>query len=252
MPTGNEPSPLIRAFITEDDPLNCELLKDLLTDHFPEVRLTGTSGTLKGTRDFLAAHGIDLLFLDIELPDGTGFDLLSSMKEVGFEVIVTTAHSRYALDAIHYSALDYLLKPVQKNELGDALARFTHRFALSHRQPGTQQAHVPPIQKIPLPTSEGFIFVNTEDIVNLEADRAYSLFYLRDGRKILVSKPMSDFEDRLTRRNFYRVHHSHIINLLQVNKYVRGEGGHVVMANDKIIPVSRSRKESFLELIAGL
>jgi two-component system, LytTR family, response regulator len=246
---STDPQP--EVFITEDDPLSSNYLKDLLEDHFPQIRVAGLANSLKDARKFIKFHKVDLLFLDIELPDGKGFDLLSSMEEVNFEVIITTSHSQYALDAIRHSALDYLLKPVKLADLDHALKKFIKKATHTRPEKSIQNTGLPFIQKIPLPTSEGFVFVNTEDIVHLEADRSYSVFSLRDGKKIMVSKPMSDFEERLLRNNFYRVHNSHIINLLQVVKYVRGEGGHLVMSNDAVVPVSRSRKDDFLKIIGN-
>lgn len=242
----------IVALIVEDDPLSGLMLEDLIADHFPYIRIAGIAQSLSEARAILKNHSIDLLFLDIELPDGKGFDLLSVMPEVHFEVIVTTAHSIYALEAIRHSALDFLIKPVKQGDLENALARFTKKCA-SRRTSGQDEAHaVPCCRKLPLPTMEGYAFVNFEDIVRAEADRSYSIFSLINQAKVMVSKPLSEFEERLVSRNFIRVHKSHIINLDQVSSYVRGEGGYVVMADNVTIPVSRSRKEDFLKAIGSL
>jgi two-component system LytT family response regulator len=240
------------ALIIEDDPLNGSMLQDLLTDHFPDIRVAGIATSLHEARTLLKCLTIDLLFLDIELPDGKGFDLLSAMPEVHFEVIVTTSHSNYALDAIRHSALDFLIKPVTREDLGNALSRFIKK--LEAWKPSKEgNAHPDPeCRKLPLPTLEGFVFVNFEEIVNAEADRSYSVFSLINHAKIMVSKPLGDFEERLLNRNFIRVHNSHIINLGQVSQYVRGEGGHVIMANGLTVPVSRSRKDDFLKAIGSV
>jgi two-component system, LytTR family, response regulator len=239
------------ALIIEDDIVTGAVLKDLLTDHFPDIRVAGIATSLHEGRTLLKCLAIDLLFLDIELPDGKGFDLLSTMPEVQFEVIVTTSHSGYLLDAIRHSALDYLVKPVNRTDLGNALARFMKKSGSPKPSMQEDTHHPPQCRKLPLPTSEGFVFVNFEDIVHAEADRSYSLFSIIDRPKIMVSKPLGDFEERLLNRNFIRVHKSHIINLGHVSKYVRGEGGHVIMANGTAVPVSHSRKDEFLKVIGS-
>jgi two-component system, LytTR family, response regulator len=239
----------ILALIIEDDSLNSALLKDLLADHFPGIRVGGVAASIQDARPLLRCLDVDLLFLDMELPDGKGFDLLASLPEVNFQVIVTTSYSTYALDAIRHSALDYLIKPVTLEDLSKALGR------LAGKQTGLPAAG-PRLSndgsrfyRLPLPTSEGIVFIDTEDIVHAVAEGSYTVFYLTNGRNIMVSKPLGDFEERLARRNFFRIHNSHIINLGQVSKYIRGEGGYVVMTGNASVPVSRSRKEEFLRLV---
>jgi two-component system LytT family response regulator len=242
-------STLVNAFITEDDPFFSAMLKDLLSENFPFVRICGESDSISGTRSFLQANKIDLLFLDVELSDGIGFDLISSMDSLGFEVIITTSHSGYMLDAIRHSALDYLLKPLALTDMKATMAKFSRKFFARIPEKAIEPMLKPVFQKIPLHTSDGFVFVNIDDIVQAEADRVYAVFSVKDGTKILVSKPLGDFEDRLLKNDFFRVHNSHIINLNEIKKYVRGDGGHVVMSNDAIVPVARSRKEDFLKVI---
>jgi two-component system, LytTR family, response regulator len=240
------------ALIIEDDPLNSSMLQDLLADHFPDIRVAGIAATLREARTLLKCLTIDLLFLDIELPDGNGFDLLTAMSEINFEVIVTTSHSNYALDAIRHSALDFLIKPVTFTDLGNAISRFIKKSE-SRKPLKLEDAHPnPQCRKLPLPTLEGFVFVDFDDIVHAEADRSYSVFSLINKAQIMVSKPLGDFEERLLNHNFIRVHNSHIINLGQVSQYVRGEGGHVIMTDGMTVPVSRSRKDDFLKVIGSL
>ena len=239
----------ILALIVEDDSLSAAMLQDLLVDHFPDIRVAGIAASLHDARTLLKCLNIDLLFLDIELPDGKGFDLLSAMPEVHFEVIVTTSHNSYALEAIRHSALDYVLKPVSVEGLSKAMERFTRKFPQSHTGSMQVSGSKSLFHRLPLPASEGIVFINTDEIVHAEAEGSYTVFYMPDGRKIMVSKPLCDFEERLVRRNFFRVHNSHIINLGQVAKYIRGEGGHVIMTNNASVPVSRSRKEEFLRLV---
>lgn len=240
------------ALIVEDENLSSSLLTFLLADHFPDIRIAGIATSLHEARAWLESHTIDLLFLDIELPDGNGFDLLSDMPEVHFEVIVTTSHSNYMLDAIRHSALDFIIKPVTPDDLGNALDRFKKKCE-SHKSYVHIESHLSPqCRKLPLPTLEGYVFVNFEDIVHAEAGGAYSVFSLINRTEIIVSKPLGNFEERLLNHDFIRVHKSHIINLGQVLKYIRGEGGHVVMTTDVTVPVSRQRKDEFLKAIGSL
>jgi two-component system LytT family response regulator len=239
----------VNVLIVEDDPFFSTVLKDLFARHFPYIHVCGVAESILQARLFLRDNKVDLLFLDIELPDGKGFDLLSSMEEVPFEVIVTTSHSNYAIEAIRHSALDFLLKPVEQPEMEVAMGKFMKKFHPS--KPGKQElpAGLPAFRKLPLPTADGFAFVEIDEVIHAEADRAYAVFSMKDGKKIMVSKPLGEFEARLTKHTFFRVHKSHIINLHEVLKYVRGEGGHVVMSNDAIVPVSRIRKDDFLKTI---
>ncbi len=241
---------IVNALIVEDDHFFSEVLTDMLTLHFPNIHAAYVAGSILEARGFLLKNRIDLLFLDIELPDGKGFELLSSMEEVDFEVIVTTSHSSYAIDAVRHSALDYLLKPVALLEMEAAIAKFMKKFRPGKQNIQDIQAGQPAFKKIPLPTSDGFVFVNIDEIISAEADRAYTVFALKNGNKIMVSKPLGDFEGRLMKHNFFRVHKSHIINLHEVTRYVRGEGGYVVLSNDDTVPVSRIRKDDFLKIIA--
>ena len=240
----------ISAFITEDDPLFSAMLHDLLVDNFPFVHINGSASSIAEAKGFLDHNSIDLMFLDIELPDGKGFDLLTSITEVNFEVIITTSQSIYAMDAIRHSALDYLMKPISLAELDRTLSKFRKKFLAAKAAKNVNSvSSKTTFHKLPLPTSEGFVFVDMNEIICLEADRAYAVFSLKDNKKLMVSKPLGDFEERLYKHAFFRVHNSHIINLHEVKKYVRGEGGHVVMSNDAVVPVSRSRKDDFLNVI---
>ena len=240
---------IVNALIVEDDPFFRELLTDMLSLYFPHIHAVHVAGSIQQARGFLLKNRIDLLFLDIELPDGKGFELLSSMEEVDFEVIITTSHSSYAIDAVRHSALDYLMKPVALPELETAIAKFMKKFRQEKPNHQDLMAGRPAFKKIPLPTSDGFVFVNIDDIIAAEADRAYAIFALKNGNKIMVSKPLGDFEERLLKHTFFRVHKSHIINLHEIVNYVRGEGGHVVMTNQSVVPVSRTRKDEFLKII---
>jgi two-component system LytT family response regulator len=238
----------VNVLIVEDDPFFSSMLTDLFAAHFPHILVHHIANSIAEARQFLLKQPVDLVFLDIELPDGKGFDLLISMDEIDFEVIVTTSHSAYMLDAIRHSALDYLIKPVGLPEMEVAMAKFMKRFQSERTDIQSQPAAKPDLRKIPLPTLDGFVFVNLDEIIFAEADRSYSLFSLKSGKKIMVSKTLGDFEERLVKHNFFRIHKSYIINLHEIINYVRGEGGHLVMTNKAVVPVSRTRKIEFLKI----
>ena len=241
----------VKVLIVEDDPFFCTVLKDLFTLHFPFIHVCYIAESIQLARRFLRENKVDLVFLDIELPDGKGFDLLASLGEMHFEVIITTSHSSYAIDAIRHSALDYLLKPIDYPEMEAAMVKFMKKFQAASPDERKMQEEKPLFKKLPLPTSDGFVFVNIDEIIHAEADRSYAVFSMKGGSKIMVSKPLGEFETRLLKHNFFRVHKSHIVNLHEVTKYVRGEGGYVVLSNNETVPVSRIRKDDFLKIIAG-
>ena len=150
----------VKVLIVEDDPFFCTVLKDLFTLHFPFIHVCCIAESIQQARRFLQENQVDLVFLDIELPDGKGFDLLASMEEVNFEVIITTSHTSYAIDAIHHSALDYLLKPIAYPEMEAGIAKFMKKFQAGESDARKMSIEIPVFKKLPLPTSDGFVFVN--------------------------------------------------------------------------------------------
>lgn len=201
-------------------------------------------------------HQPDLVFLDIEMPGMNGFEMLEQCEVKDFEVIFTTAYNEYAIQAIRHSALDYLLKPVNKNELISAVERAVKvkpvkpdvrvnelLQLLSMRKEGG---------KIALPTLEGLMMINPDEIVYCESESAYTKFFMKDKRCITISKVLKDAETLLTGKGFYRVHHSFLINLQHVSKYIRGNGGEIIMIDGKNIPVSRAKRKEFLDKLEKL
>lgn len=218
------------------------------------VDVLGTVSNAREAKKFIETNTIDLLFLDIEMPNGSGFDLLESLGDnINFKIIFITAYHEYALKAFKFSAVDYLLKPINIEDLQAAV----HKV-----QPGTDFESKEKIstlienisrkgeamEKIAIPSMEGLQFVNLEEIVYCESQDNYTQFFLTDGRRIMVSKTIKHFEELLDPDSFFRVHRSNIINLKYIDKYVKGEGGYVVMKQGERIPVSRRRKEAFLQL----
>lgn len=244
---------MLEALIIEDEQNNADRLIRLLEACCPEISVRSTCSTVAEGLAALREAQPDLLFLDIELPDGTGFDILGGIEDIGFDVIFTTAYDRYAIKAIKFSATDYLMKPVDREELRAAVDR-----VIANRQAGRPRANITflkenvrntDLDKIALPTSDGYRIVLLDDIIRCQSDANYTLFYLSDGKKLLVSRTLKEFDELLSRQQFCRVHHSHLINVRHAVQYRKGEGGTVVMSDGSEIEVSRRKKEQFLKML---
>lgn len=198
----------------------------------------------------------DIVFLDIQMPDGTGFDLLNQLGEKNFELIFITAFQEYAIMAIKFSALDYILKPIDAEELKTALQNAldtidfkkeeTQYEALTHNLNTHQK------RKLVLKTQESVHVVDLNEIIRCEADKNYTFFYLNSGKKILVSRTLKDFELLLANHGFFRVQQSHLINLEYIDRYDKSEGGSVIMKDGAAVPLSTAKKEQFFQLLENL
>lgn len=196
----------------------------------------------------------EIVFLDIQMQRETGFDLLTRIKDINFEVIFTTAHSEYAIKAFKFSAIDYLLKPIDIQELKHAIEKVNKKL---HDNISLRLEHL--VQnlrstssenyKLALPTAEGLLFVKVSNIIYCEASSNYTEIVTEDGKKHVVSRTLKEYDEMLTDHNFFRIHNSYLINLNAIKKYVRGEGGYVVMNNDRSLDVSKRKKDSFLTRI---
>ena len=201
----------------------------------------------------VGAHAPDVVFLDIQLQRETGFDLLTRLKEINFEVIFTTAYSEYAIKAFKFSAIDYLLKPIDIEELKKAVSKVEKRVSNSMASRLTQLVQnlkqgSAENYKIALPTMEGLVFVNIKDILYCEASSNYTQIFTTE-EKYLVSKTLKEYDELLSDHNFFRIHNSYLININSIKKYVKGEGGYVVLNNNTALDVSKRKKEAFLNKI---
>ncbi len=242
----------IIAVIIDDEVDAVEFITTVINEYCPEIEVAGKAHNIRDGVQVINDIRPDLLFLDIEMPNGTGFDLLKHYPEKEFDVIFITAFNHYAIKAIKYSAFDYILKPVNINEFIDSVSRVVNKHS-SGKQYGkvSYEALLENLRtihptKLVIPVSDGREYLDTNTIIRIEADRSYSWFFLNDKRKILVSKNLKEFEDLLNDRNFFRPHNSHLINLDFVRKFVRQDGGYIVMCDGSQIPVSRNRKDLFL------
>ncbi len=246
---------MIRAIII-DDQQNCiDDLSLLLKTHCPEVSIMATAQSGNEGVSILKKLQPQLVFLDVEMQDMTGFDMLQQLSETNFHVVFTTAFDKYAIQAIRSNALDYLLKPVRKNELVEAVSRAANApVALTHQQlkglqETTQNIQVPQ-NKIALTTTEGLEYVKLEEIIYCLAEGSYTTVFLTDKTQLLVSKSIGKLDEVIDGNGFYRTHNSSLINLSHVKKFVRTDGGYVVMSNGDTVTIARNRKDEFLELFS--
>ena len=243
---------MITATIVDDEPYSCEALVTLLERHCPEVKVLDICYSAAGALQSISEQKPQILFLDIEMPHMNGFELLEKLHEIDFELIFTTSYDQYAIKAIRFSALDYLLKPVDWEELKKAVQKAIN--SMNHPLPQQievllQKLNHPTIavNKIAIPTMEGLQMVLVETIINCESDRNYTILFLKNKQKIIASRSLKEIEEMLEDYSFARVHHSHLINLNEVEKYIKGEGGYLLMSDGTTVDVSRSRKEILLK-----
>jgi two-component system, LytTR family, response regulator len=247
----------IKAVIVDDEQHCVDALKTMLQKKFPDVTVLGGASSVQEAKVLIDELRPDLVFLDVEMPYQNGFELLKLFDKVHFDVIFTTAYEQYALKAIKFNALDYLLKPFGISDLQDALQKYSARKAVKNEQPGV----VAPLEmflqnmktmqhsnkKIALPTLNGLVFMPVQSIVRCESTGNYTKIFFTDRKQLLVSKPLKEFEELLTDIDFFRVHNSHLINLQQMESYIQGEGGFALMSDGTQVEVSRRRKADFLK-----
>ena len=246
---------MITAIIIDDEPRSIATLKNLIRDYCPSVQVIDTGQSVEEGVRILNEQQPDILFLDIAMPDGSGFDLLEKLEEKTFEVIFTTAFDQYAIKAFDFSAMNYLLKPINPEELQKVIEQYqsisskkTNPARFEILENGLKKG----FNKIALPCMEGIEFVELKDIIYCEADSNYCTFFLINGSKTIVSRPLNNYEKLLSESFFYRIHHKYLVNLKQVKKYLKGSGGQVVLQNDLVLDVSVRKKEGFLKKMAGL
>lgn len=239
---------MLNAIIVDDKITNTETLDILLQKYCPAVQVIAAATDIEEAYQLILQHRPDLVFLDIELNNATGFDLLRKFKEVSFETIFTTAYSEYAIQAFREQAVDYLLKPIHIPFLQEAVIKAEKQIGLK-RNKVSAATPKPATNKISLPSQDGYQFIDIREIIRCEASGSYSVFYLTGNRKIVVSMRLKLCESKLPAHSFFRVHNSHIVNIQYVIKYQRGKTGAVILSDGTEIEVASSRKEAFLEVM---
>jgi two-component system, LytTR family, response regulator len=244
---------MIKAILVDDEKHCRETLSIQLEKYCSEVQLLAQCSSAVQGLEAIAQYQPDVVFLDVEMPKMNGFEMLQQFSHIPFEVIFTTGYDAYAIKAIRFSAIDYLLKPIDKDELRKAVGKVSQKTGHSLNQQldillgklGTKQV---PLQKIALPTLDGFELVPIENILHCEADSNYTHVVLKHAKKVLVSRTLKEIEELLGGHAFLRVHHSYLVNLNEIVRYIRGEGGYVIMSDNTSITVSRSRKDALLKV----
>ncbi len=244
---------MIRTVIIEDEKKSLEMLAAIIKKNCPELDVIGMASGVGEGVELINAKKPDLVFLDISMPDGSGFDLLERVAGQKFELIFATASDQHAIRAIKYSACDYLLKPIDIDELKAAVDKVVKKknaipnmenlqFLIQHLKRSDEN-----FQKITLPTGNAYEIVNVKDIIRCEADGSYTMFFLADKRKLMVSVGLKHYEELLPENEFIRVHHHHLINMNHVVRFLKEDGGYAVMSDGTKIEISRRKKEAFME-----
>lgn len=248
----------LKVVIVEDEKHSRETLKKLLEEFCEDVKIIATASSVKEAVKVLSVFSPDIVFLDIELQPGVGFDVLNQIKEPNFEIIFTTAFEKYAIKAIKFSSLDYLLKPIDLDELQQAIEKARNRMDknVSRLQIETLIQNLSQEssrqEKICLATTSGMEFISIEDIIVCKADGSYTSFILKNKSPLLVSKHLKEYENLLAEQQFMRVHNSYLINLKEVKKYIKSDGGYIIMSNDMHVSISPRKKEELIGVMKRL
>ncbi|MEP7319074.1 MAG: LytTR family DNA-binding domain-containing protein [Panacibacter sp.] len=250
---------MIRTIIVDDEQHCIDRLSGLLAQHCSStIHLMDVFKTVEDGLNAIKKLQPDLVFLDVQIHDKTGFDLLKQLDEINFEVIFTTAHEKYAVQAFKFSAIDFLLKPVDADDLKQSVSKLTEKISkeesskkmevLFHNLKNMQGVS----KRICVPVMTGLVFLQVNDIIRCESDINYTTIFLKDKQKLLVAKTLKEFEEMLTDYQFFRVHNSHLINLSYVKSYNKGKGGSVSMTDNSEIEVSTRRKDEFLKKLTEM
>lgn len=246
---------MIKVLIIDDEKNNRMKIRELIETHCPNLAIAGEADGVESGWQAIQEHAPELVFLDIRMGDGDAFDLLNRMGNINFKVIFITAFEEYALKAIKFSALDYLLKPVIPGEIKAAVAKAEKQivkdlnYQLSELSNNLRQVKN---KRIVLKTVEKLHFIPVQEIIRCEAEKNYTTFYLTEKRKIVVSGSLRDYEDILAEQGFYRLHKSHIVNLNFVESFEKSDGGTVLLSNGSHVPVALRKKNQLIELFGKL
>ena len=244
----------MKAIIVDDEPAVRNIISTLLNDSFRDITVSAQAGSVQEGFAAVTEHQPDLLFLDVELPDGLGFDLLKKLSPVRFRTIFITGHQEYALDAIKVSALDYILKPIDLDELSVAITRA--REIINHEEEQLKMqalsenlAGKKVLKRIILRTADALQLISVSDIIRAEAESNYTHFHLAGGKHIMVSRTIKEYEAMLSGSGLIRVHQSHIVNLNHIDKFFKHDGGYLQLKDGSTVPVSANLKQKVLQAI---
>jgi two-component system LytT family response regulator len=246
---------LIRTVIIDDEKSIIEGLAKMLKYQCPQVKVIATASDSMGAQEILRSKAVDLVFLDIKLGNVNSFHLLDKLQPIDFQVIFITAYDKYAIDAFKYSAVDYLMKPIDPDDLLRSVNKVEKSFYMENLQLKLKsllynQQNTGNTQTIVLKTFESYHVVHISDIVQCEAQGNYTLFHLKDDSRILVSQTLKKYDLLLSKFNFFRCHQSHLVNMDAIVRFDRRDGGTLVLKNQQQIPVSTRRKEHLFEILS--
>ncbi len=256
--TSNINYEMIRAIIVDDEKKSRETLYNLLVRYCKNVKVVSqANGFVNGVAE-IKKHKPEVVFLDIQMPDGSGFKLLEEFEDVNFEVIFTTAYDQFAIKAIKYSTLDYLLKPIDPEDLINAVEKLEKKkfeggtkknvnVLLENLRENSNE-----LRRIVLSTSEGMHVVDVVDVIRCESDDYYTKFFFTDKKMLMVSKTLKENEELLSSHNFIRPHKSHLINVRYIKKFMKNDGGYIILSDGSKIPVSRRKREQMVDIISHL
>jgi two-component system LytT family response regulator len=244
---------MIKTILVDDEPRGLNTLKKLLQEYCPELKIVAECADADSAREKIELLEPQLVFLDISLPGKSSFDMLTELEHVNFEIIFVTAHNEYTLQAFRYSAVDYLVKPIDEDLLTDAVKRAVKKISVSsvnnnittllhniQKSPSSQET------KLCIPSLKGFQVVEVKNILYCEASGSYTNFHFTNNNSICSAKAIYEYEELLSDAGFVRIHKSYLVNLLHIKEYMRGEGGSVILSNGTEVEVSRRKKDLFL------
>ncbi|MEO8148128.1 MAG: LytTR family DNA-binding domain-containing protein [Bacteroidia bacterium] len=242
---------MINCIVIEDELQHREYLRDIIEKNFPDVKLAAEAKSVIEGIQLVNNSVFDILFLDVRMPPLSGFDVLKSVTRRDFEVVFTTSYDEYALEAIKFSALDFLLKPYSVDDLKTTFEKFRNKENHLHTAPKIDNLlhNINPVnqkKRIGLSDKNGIEFYEIDDIVYCKSDNAYTTVFFDNKKQVVTSKPIRDYEKELSNFPFYRIHNSYLINLNKVKKYIRGDGGQVILTDGTTLDVARNKKEGFL------
>lgn len=246
---------IIKAVLIDDEKNSLEMMEWLLQTYCPEVKIMELCNSGEAGIKSINQWNPDVIFLDIEMPKMNGFDMLEKIKDINFEIVFTTAYDQFAVRAFRYSAFNYLLKPVDPDDLRATVVKLLEKKTA----PSKEQMNLlfqslvnreQSVDRIALSTQEGLVFVQTKNIAYCKAESNYTYVVLADGQKYLVAKTLKDIDETLSGKDFYRVHNSYLVNINHIIRYVRGDGGYFVMPDNAQITISRNKKDEFFQLFS--
>lgn len=245
---------MIRCILIDDENHSLEMMEWLLKTYCPQVIIEAMCNSAEAGIEAINKYRPDMVFLDIEMPYMNGFDMLEQFDKLFFDVVFTTAYDQFAIKAFKYSALNYLLKPVDPEDLQETIRRIEEKKLVPTKEQidllmqSVKNVSKPTTARIALTTGDGMLFVSTNEIIYCQAESNYTAVILTSGKKIIVSKVLKEIDEALSGADFYRIHNSFLININHISKYVRGDGGYVIMRDGATVSISRSRRQEFMEM----